>query len=269
MQTLPACIFRKIISSCQPRFNPSNHRLSILNYTRRHQYRNFSVLPVRTRRPQSDHLLARASMTQPHDEETLRRKINSNLHQAFFEDSEDDPLTSVLYNFADGNINTRLAADDIISSITRSEDSESSSDLSTLIIFLASEYPFLQPQLVDLIRTILSDPVLAEESKSQLSSDLVVCVGDTASSNFARLFEEREMTNDLIDDHVNLHRFLARLLSLGVGVLVQMEDIFYMLSVGLEDHAASGTTRAGVDARTAAQYLIHAAEDIFDGCEKG
>lgn len=205
----------------------------------------------------------KASMTQPHGNDALRWKISSNLRQAIFEDSGDDPITGLLYNFISGNTSCALAASDIISSISNKEDL--ATDISTQIIFLASEYPFLQPQLVDLITCLLSNPDLPEEPKAQCSSQLATTIGDTAASNYAHLFENQERTKDLIHDHINLHRFLARLLFLGGPV--GLDDAMYMLSVGLEDHPESHKA-PDIDVCAAAQYVIHAAKPIFDGCVK-
>ena len=206
-------------------------------------------------------------MTQHHNNDSLRWKVNSSLREAIFEDSGDDPAMSLLYNLICGNTSTKLAATEIIASINNIEDSEIDFwDLSSQIIFLASEYPFLQPQLVELIDFILSHPSLPEVPRSQLRSHLVTAIGDMAASNYAHLFEEHKRTKDLVSDHINLHRFLARLLSL--GGLVGLNDSLYMLSVGLEDHPESHND-PDIDVCAAAQYAIHASVPIFAGCATG
>ena len=198
---------------------------------------------------------------------SLRWKVNSNLREAIFEDSGHDPATSILYNLTYGNTSTKLAASEIVALIGNIEDPEIVFlSLSSQIIFLASEYPFLQSQLVDLIDTILSHPSLPEIPQSQLRSHLVATIGDTAASNYAQLFEKHKRTKDLVDDHINLHGFLARLLS--VGGLVEVNDSLYMFSVGLEDHSESHND-PDIDVRAAAQYAIHAAVPIFAGCVTG
>lgn len=206
-------------------------------------------------------------MTQPQSDHELRWKINGNLRQAIFEDSEDDSATDLLYNLVYGLTSTKLAASDISSLIRRSEDPDTIiSSLTTQIVFLASEYAFLQPQLILLIDSVLSDPDFPEVSIALFSSQLVTTISDTAASNYAHLFERHNRTRNLVEDHVNLHSFLARLLS--HGDLVGLDNTLYILSVGLENHLESHQD-ADIDVRAAAQYAIHAAAPIFDACVKG
>ena len=201
------------------------------------------------------------------ENDSLRWKVNSNLREAVFEASEHDAATDLLNNLACGNTSTKLAASEIVALISNIKDPEMVFlNLSSQIIFLASEYPFLQSQLVDLIGAILSHPSLPEVPQSQLRSHLVATTGDTAASNYAQLFEKHKRTKDLVDDHINLHGFLARLLSL--GGLVELNYSLYMFSVGLEDHSESHND-LDIDVRAAAQYAIHAAVPIFAGCVTG
>jgi len=208
-------------------------------------------------------------MAQANSSDSLRWKVNSNLRQALleFEHSKDEPVTRFLYSVVYGYTSTTLATKEMLSSITNPKDLDTYlSSLSIQILFLASEYPFLQPQLVDLINTILSSPSFPEESKDQFSSEMITDISDTTKSNYAHLFDEKNRTNDLIDDHINLHRFLARLLPL--GGLVDLDDAMYMLCVGLEDYSHSHEA-PDIDVPAAAQYVIHAAVPIFDACVKG
>lgn len=198
---------------------------------------------------------------------SLRWQIINNIHQAIFEDSKDDPAASLLYKLICGHSSTSLTAYDIITFINNIEDSETFlSNLTTQIIFLASEYPFLQPQLASLITTILSNPTFPEEPKSHFTSHLSTTISDTAASNYAHLLEESQRTKELIEDHINLHRFQARLLP--IGGIVGLDDAMYMLSVGLEDHPESHDA-LDVDLGVAAGYMVHAAEGVFDACLKG
>jgi len=208
-------------------------------------------------------------MAQANSNESLRWKINSNLRQAVFEleNSTDDPVTRLLYSVVYGYTSTTLATKDMLSSTTNTKDLDSYlSSLSLQALFLASEYPFLQPQLVDLINTILWDPRFPEESKDHFSSELITDISDTTKSNYGHLFNEKNRTKDLIDDHINLHRFLARLLPF--GGLVDLDDAMYMLCVGLEDFSNSHGA-PDIDIPAAAQYVIHAATPIFGACVKG
>ena len=218
--------------------------------------------------PKDIHTSTNTSMNQPQGDNALRWKIHGTLRQAIFEDSEHDPATHFLYNVVYGLTSTKLAASDISSLIRKSEDPDTIiSSLTTQIVFLASEYAFLQPHLIQLISSILSNTDFPEESTAQFSSQLVTTMSDAVSSNHAHLFETHNRTRNLIDDHVNLHCFLARLLSHG-GDLVGLDDTLYVLSVGLEDHLESHQD-PDIDIRAAAQYAIHAAGPIFDACVKG
>lgn len=206
-------------------------------------------------------------MAQANSNDSLRWKVNSNLGQAIFEDSEDDPVTRLLYSVVYGDTSTTLATKDMLSSNINTKDLDTYlSRLSMQILFLASEYPFLQPQLVDLINTILSDPSFPEASKDHFSSEMITDISDTTKSNYGHLFNEKNRTKDLIHDHINLHRFLARLLYL--EGLVDLDDAMYMLCVGLEDFSDSHEA-PDIDIPVAAQYVIHAAVPIFDACVKG
>jgi len=206
-------------------------------------------------------------MAQANSNDSLRWKVNSNLRQAILEISEDDPVRRLLYSVVYGYTSTTLATKEMLSSITNTKDLDTYlSSLSLQALFLASEYPFLQPQLVDLINTILSNPSFPEESKDQFSSEMMTAISDTARSNYGHLFDKKNRTKDLIDDHINLHRFLARLLPL--GGLVDLDDAMYMLCVGLEDYSDSHKA-PDIDVPAAAQYVIHAAAPIFDACVKG
>jgi hypothetical protein len=206
-------------------------------------------------------------MAHVNSNDSLRWKVNSNLRQAILEGSEDDPVTRLLYSVVYGYTSTTLATEEMLSSNTNTKDLNTYlSRLSIQALFLASEYPFLQPQLVDLINTILSNPSFPEESKDQFSSGMITDISDTTKSNYGHLFDEKQRTKDLIDDHINLHRFLARLLPL--GGLVEIDDAMYMLCVGLEDYSHSHKA-PDIDVPAAAQYVIHAAAPIFDACVKG
>lgn len=155
----------------------------------------------------------------------------------------------------------------MLSSITNTKDlSTYLSSLSIQVLFLTSEYPFLQPQLVDLINSILSNPSFPEESKDHFSSEMRTDISDTTKSNYGHLCNEKQRTKDFIDDLINLQRFLARLLPL--GGLVEIDDAMYMLCMGLEEYSHSHEA-PDIDVPAAAQYVIHAAVPIFDACVKG
>lgn len=143
------------------------------------------------------------------------------------------------------------------------------------IIFLACDYPFLQPQLVSLVACIMQSPPasFSAERRSDFVSNIAVTIGDTTQSNYGLLFEERHRTPDLISDHIHLNRFIARLLSALGDVdnpgetITALNDALFMLSTGLEENPDSHKL-PDVDIPAAAQYMIYAGEVFFEACKK-
>ena len=198
---------------------------------------------------------------------SLRSTINNDLYQAIFEDTDHDPTTQLLYNVLYGTTNLKLAADEIIDSTSERESSdEYFSSLSNQIIFLASEYPFFQLNLAGLIQTLLINPKFAADARSALVSEMATTIGDVSQSNFGHLFDQKQRTESLVQDHINLHRFTARLLSINAEIHGP-DDALFILSVGLEDHPESHGS-SEIDVPAAAQYFIHAGDTIFDACNK-
>jgi len=143
-------------------------------------------------------------------------------------------------------------------------------------VFLACEYPFLQPQLVSLVACIMQSPPLSfsAERRSEFVLEMVVTIGDTTQSNYGNIFDERHRTPDLISDHIHLNRFIARLLSALGDVenpgerITGLDDALFILSTGLEDNSESHNL-PDVDIPASAQYMIHAGELFFEACKRG
>ncbi|CAF9939346.1 MAG: hypothetical protein HETSPECPRED_001559 [Heterodermia speciosa] len=223
--------------------------------------------------------LATANTTQPNTTESLHEIVNNGVRRAIFEDDEKDPLNILLYDLIHGSTSPTLAAAEFLTFARDSEDTESCfSDLAAQTISLASEYPFLQPHLVGLIASIM------QSAPASFPSEMRICfvkkyakaIGDTTQSNYGILFEEeqRRRRPSLVQEHVNLNRFIARLLS-ALGEpgkpkegLTHVNDALFILSTALEGHASSHQL-PDVDVPAAAQYMIHAGELIFNECKNG
>lgn len=90
-------------------------------------------------------------------------------------------------------------------------------------------------------------------------------ISDTTESNYGHLCDENQRTEDLIDDHISLHRILTRLLPL--GALVGIDDAMYVLCVGFEGYIHSHEV-PDIDVPAAAQYVVHVALPFFVLCVK-
>ena len=217
--------------------------------------------------------------TQPNTTESLYEIVNNGLRRAIFEDDEKDPLNILLYDLIDGSTSPTLAAAEFLTVARDSQDTESCfSDLAAQTVSLASEYPFLQPHLVGLIASIMQSAPASFPSEMRICfvKECATAIGDTTQSNYGILFEEeqRRRRPSLVQEHVNLNRFIARLLS-ALGEprepkegLTHVNDALFILSTALEGHASSHQL-PDVDIPAAAQYMIHAGELIFNECENG
>ena len=204
---------------------------------------------------------------------SLRSSINNGLRQAIFEDVEENPTATLLYDLIYGNTTASLTKAEVIAITHKYKDTESFlPELSTQIIFLASEYSFLNPQLISLVECILhSKPSdLPNQIRPDFISAMSTTLSDTTRANYGNLFEERHRTPDLIRDHINLNRFIARLLSAVAGTdgedITGIDDALFILVVGLEGHADSHNF-PDVDVPVAAQYVIHAGDLLFEACK--
>ncbi|KAI4114007.1 MAG: hypothetical protein LQ338_008079, partial [Usnochroma carphineum] len=162
--------------------------------------------------------LATENTTQPNTTESLHEIVNNGLRRAIFEDDESDPLNTLLYDLIDGSTNPTLAAAEFLTAARESQDTESCfSNLSAQTISLACEYPFLQPHLVGLVASIMQSTSVSFPSEMRVCflDELAPAIGDLTQSNYGLLFEEehRRRRPDLVEEHINLNRFIARLLS--------------------------------------------------------
>ena len=217
--------------------------------------------------------------TRPNTTESLHEIVNNGLRRAIFEDDEQDPLNTLLYDLIHGSTTPTLAAAEFLTVARDSQDTEYCySDLAAQTISLASDYPFLQSHLVGLIVSIMQSAPASFPSEMRICfvKEYTTTIGDTTQSNYGMLFEEaqRRRRPSLVQEHVNLNRFIARLLSaLGEprepkGGLTQVNDALFILSTALEGHASSHQL-LDVDIPAAAQYMIHAGELILNECKNG
>ncbi|KAI9666518.1 MAG: hypothetical protein M1821_004454 [Bathelium mastoideum] len=196
-----------------------------------------------------------------------RDQTNERLSRAILGDTGGDDVDKLLYNLCLGLSPPELVAEDFIVLANTSSDTVAIvSNLGYSILSLACDYAFLQPQLVDLIRTML--PASPSEIRIQFIQEFSKITGDYAHSNHALLFESRNRTSSRIQDYIHLHRFFARLL----GAIpnegpVRIEDAFYIVSIALEDHSESHEA-PDIDISAAAQYMIWAAKVFLEGCCK-
>ena len=205
--------------------------------------------------------------------------INEGLRRAIFEDDDRDPLSTILYELIYGNTTPTLAAADILTTAHKGQDIEYCfSGFAAQSLSLASDYPFLQPRLVDLIASIMQSKSASFPLETRIGfvKEFATAIGDTTQSNYGLLFEEekRHQKPGLVSEHINVNGFIARLLS-ALGEprepkegLTHLNDALFILSTALEDHASSHKL-PDIDIPAAAQYMIHAGELIFDECDKG
>ena len=78
----------------------------------------------------------------------------------------------------------------------------------------------------------------------------------TTVSQYSLLFEaeQRRRNSRLAKEYINLHRFIARLLSLDA---FHVEDAMFILSIALKDHDDSHNL-PNANVLIATQYVIHA-----------
>ena len=196
--------------------------------------------------------------------DSLRFKIQDELRDDILEKDAKYPTDRLLYNLVMGNTNTVLTIGDIISAYTNAEDPKYFIiDVVGMIIFLVSDYSFFHVQMVDFVHNINSDKRCPDAFTTEFNSQFVMLSSDGARSNYAHLHDEPKRTKDLVEAHINLHQFFARLLPM--EGLVELEDVLYTLSVGLEDHSDSHNC-PDIDVPVAALYVIHGAEQIKNAC---
>lgn len=210
----------------------------------------------------------------PSSESSLRSTINTALHRTIFENNDDDDpaTTTLLYDLLYGNTNTNIAVHELIVSATGTKDADDFfSSLSIQILYLAAEYPFLQPQLQALVERTIASPNAAA---SDFTSSMAVTLSDTIQSLHAQLFEQKNKTKDHIDDYINLHRFTARIIAISTPTadmadraVSGIDDALYVLSTALEAHPDSHNFLDAV-VGAAAQYVIHAGSALFEVCRK-
>lgn len=210
-------------------------------------------------------------------EEALIEEINNGLQKAIHDDSDIEDANAVLHDLIYGRTTPVIAAAEIIGFARVNQDPNFYLEsLSTQILTVACNYPFLQPQLVSLVVTITQLPPdsLPDELRSDWENSFATSLGDQRSSNYGHLFNDSHRDQALIHDHIHLSRFEARLLSaLGENEnpkhrLTGLSDALFILSTSLEDHSDSHHL-PDVDVPAAAQYMIHAGELFFDECNKG
>lgn len=210
--------------------------------------------------------------------ESPEDNLNSAIRRVICGDDASDPLNALLYDLIEGNTTPALAAAGLLTATRESPDLESRfSHLTAQIISLASQYPLFHPDLVRLIASIMhSAAYFTSETRAAFVKEFATGIGEMTQSNYGLLFEaeQRRRNPRLGKEHVNLNRFIARLLSAlgeprepGEGV-TQVQDAMFILSTALEDHASSHKL-PNVDVPAAAQYMIHAGEVVFNQCEKG
>ena len=204
--------------------------------------------------------------------------LSSAIRRVICGDDASDPLNALLYNLIEGNTTPALAAADLLTTARKSPDLESHfSDLTAQTISLASQYPLFHIHLVDLIASIMYPAAdFSFEIRASFVKVFSTGIGDLTQSNYGHLFEAEQRCRNprLGEEHINLNRFIARLLSAlgeprkpGEGV-TQVQDALFILSTALEDHASSHKL-PNVDIPAAAQYMIHAGGVVFSQCEKG
>ena len=204
--------------------------------------------------------------------------LSSAIRRVICGDDASDPLNALLYNLIEGNTPPALAAADLLTTARKSPDIESYfSHLTAQIISLASQYPLFHPDFVSLIASIMySAADFSFEIRASFVKVFSTGIGDLTQSNYGHLFEAEQRCRNprLGEEHINLNRFIARLLSAlgeprkpGEGV-TQVQDALFILSTALEDHASSHKL-PNVDIPAAAQYMIHAGGVVFSQCEKG
>lgn len=210
-------------------------------------------------------------------EEALIEEINNGLQKAIHDDGDIEDANTVLHSLIYGRTTPVLAAAEILGFIRVNKDPKSYLEsFSTQVISLACNYPFLQPQLVSLVVSIVQLPPasLPDEKRSYLEDSFTTSMGDVRSSNYGHLFDDSRRSQALIHDHIHLSRFEALLLSaLGENEnpkyrLTVLSDALFILSTSLEDHSDSHHL-PDIDVPAAAQYMIHAGDLFFDECNKG
>jgi len=170
-----------------------------------------------------------------------------------------------------GNLSTTLAAEEVVWAATAKSSDVYLGSLSLQIVFCGSEYSFLQLQLVDLIKAVLSFPEFPTDARLRFTLE---ALGDAMQLSYGRLFEEGRETEELIDDCVNLDCFVVRLLSVlgidmaGEGDVAGVHGALFTLSTGSEDHPESHKS-LNIDIPAATQYVIHAGNVLFKACMKG
>ena len=188
--------------------------------------------------------------TQPNTTESLNEIVDKELRRTIFEDDEKDTLNILLYDLIHGSTTPILAAAEVLTVAPDSQDTESCfSDLAVQTISLASEYPFLQPHLVGLIASIMQFASVSFPSEMRIHfvKEYATAIDDTTQSNYDILFEEeqRRRRPSLVQEHVDLNRFIARLRS-ALGEprepkegLTHVNDALFILSTALKGHAST------------------------------
>lgn len=210
-------------------------------------------------------------------EEALIDQINNGFLRTICEDGDFKDANTLLYDLIYGKTTPVIAAAEIMDFARANPDTQPYlENFSMQVLSLACNYPFLQPQLVSLVVSIMQIPPASspDEVRSCFKKSFATLMGDWASSNYGHLFDNSKHTPGLIRDHIHLHRFIARLLSsLGENEnpehrLTGLNDALFILSTSLEDHSDSHDL-PDVDVPAAAQYMIHAGELFFEESNKG
>lgn len=210
-------------------------------------------------------------------EEALIDQINNGFLKTIRENGDFKDANTLLYDLIYGKTTPVIAAADFMGFARANQDTQPYlENLSMQVLSLACNYPFLQPQLVCLVVSIMHSPPASspDEVRSCFKNSFATLMGDWASSNYGQLFDTSKHSPGLIRDHIHLNRFIARLLSsLGESKnpehrLTGLNDALFILSTSLEDHSDSHDL-PDVDVPAAAQYMIHAGEFFFEESNKG
>jgi len=208
--------------------------------------------------------------------ENLRETINTGLSKAIQEDHDTEDV-NILYDLVMGSTTPAFAAVDLVALANRtSGDQAFLLDISIQILSLACDYPFLQPALVDLVASLSRPSPSSPTSPTRYDfvSSFATMTGDLTRANYGHLFDAASSTSTtgLIQDHVNLNGFIARLLSTVDSPedpkdrVTGLDDALFIMSTSLEDHPNSHSL-PDVDIPAAAQYMIHAGALLLKACQ--
>lgn len=193
----------------------------------------------------------RTGASQPAGGESLRWSINKDVRNVISEESADNLVTSLLYDLICGTISATLVADEIVSSAARDQDADAYlSSLSRQILFLVSEYLFLQFELVGLEKDDLELPTLRTELMAEFALELATRRSRTMGTCPKQGGGLRNSSTIISILIVLSHE--ERVEESGITGL---DDALFILITALEDHPEFHRSPT-FDIPAAAQYVI-------------